>query len=808
MPIINVHKSPTNIVKPDTHKLDNGVNLIEWLYENVKLNGLGCSVFLNGLQIADSDETSPEEFITSIDFTLNSNDMVDVIVRPRGLDPVTLSIIIGVASGIVTLALVPKPEIPNQVGESSDSPNNSLNAATNQFRQRQAIPDISGQVTSVPDFLQPSYYEYINNVKTFTEVFCIGVGRHLVEGVKIGETLIDDLDQSEYNLYEDGAYPDDLVAVRPVEGVDNIEIYAPDDNPFDAPLTGGPRVQSPNKIVFFDTASISLSNGDSIDLDINWEDGGTQSLTGTFTVENVTSNSFDLVGETPFGAFTPITFGTIDNNSITESQWFTLKGDSIESIRTHITCPQGLISDLGGYATIEFLLEAELLDEDGVPTGTVTDIDLAIGGKTRNPIFRTFQSPVAAGSYRVKVTRVTNKIDDPGVGVTQLERLESVTPYDGSNFGDITILEVIRRATPQTANSSQSKISALVTRKLELFDPDTGTFDTGVYTATRSFAQYAMYLLCNQSGVAIGDIDYETLFDIEDSLTDPELGYFDFTFDDSDVGMRDRLQTVCNVARVRYYNTAFPVWNFVREEAQQSRVAMFNRRNIIFGSSSQTYKFQRDADYDSVELRYTDQTTNTESIIYKKWDGVNVVDGYGLRPIEINLAGCRNSIQAENRAILEMNKIIYQRRTVADTFMSEVLQIGIGDRIQWANPTDTEIFSGEILSIASNDFDTSERFLPVDGVTYYVNITDDSGAVIGNTAIATARVDTEYGFTASGFSTAFVANLIDNQLGSKYIIYADGESTDLTITSIGAPDDAGNATVEAVEYDEIIFNND
>ena len=809
MPLINVHKAPTNIAKPLVNNASDGCNLIKWMTENIELNGLGCSVYLNGLEIADSDKLSADEFITSVDFNLNSMDLVDIVVRPRGLDPITQSIIISVGVSLITALLIPKPEIPNQVGETSESPNNSLNAATNKFRQRQAIPDIAGKVTAIPDFIQPSYYEYINNVRTFTELFCVGVGRYLIEDVKIGETLINDLGQSEYNIYEDGAYPSDLIAVRSVDGVDNVELYAPDDSPFESSLNQGALVQSADRILNFDTSSISLTDGDTVNVNLTWVASGGGSISGNYQVYDVESDSFRLDGVASFpGTPAEITTGTVNNTSKGESQWYVLTGDVIEQVRFHIACPQGVREGSSDTATIEFLVDVELLDSNGDPTGTVYNSSPTVSGKSSTPAFRTFKIDVPSGRYRAKLTRVTDKIDSPGIDLTQLERLESVTPYDGSSFGDITILEVIRRATPQAANSSQSKISTLVTRKLELFDPDTGAFDSGVYTETRSFAQYSMYLLCNQAGVSVGDIDYETLFDIEDSLTDPELGYFDFTFDDADIGMRERLKTVCNVARVRYYNTAFPVWNFIREESQSSRVAMFNRRNVLYGQSSQSYKFQLDADYDSIELRYTDQDTNTESIIYKKWGGSSVVDGYGVRPNEINLAGCRNSIQAENRAILEMNKLVYQRRTVSDTFMSEVLQVGIGDRIQWADPTDTEIFSGEILSIDSNNFDTSEMFLPEDGVTYYVNITDDSGSVIGNTAIATSRIDTEYGFTASGFSTAFVANLIDNQLGSKYIIYADGESTDLTITSIGQPDDSGNATIEAVEYNEIIFNND
>lgn len=804
MPVIAVSQDPSAIERPTLHSVDNGTNLLEWLIDNIDYpDRLGVTVQLNGETVADIDEHSEQEFNFNIDFELNDRDTALIIFRPRAAN-VVAAIVIAVVSLAISLTLTPKPALPNNTGKRQDSPNNQLNAATNTFRPRQAIPDIAGQVVSYPDFIQPSYYEYVDNLKIVKEIFCIGVGQYLVEDVKTGDTLIDDLSGSSYIVHHPGSLPSELLNVRSSNEIDGQEVQPPDDpGTRQSFITGETNALDTIELPESSVSPLALSVGDVISV----QSDPPALVSGQGEILSITDlgSRVEIVIDGSFGEINSNFDGVIEKITSDSLDWVRLQGDSISEIRFHLVMPQGIRSESDGVLTITLQVQAREVDGSGTPTGASYSKIVEFSGNTLNVQYKTFtldsSDGITPSKYEARVVRTTLSEPSPGVDLVKFERLESATPYSGANFGDVTLLEVDRRATTQPLAGTQSKINALVTRKLQTFDGG------GAFVATRSFADYVYYILSDQAGEPDSQIDADTLFGIYDGLADPQLGYFDFTFDDSDIGMRERIETACNVARVRYYNLPKPRWNFVREEAQQVRVAMFNRRNILPASSSQVYKFQRTADFDSVQVRYTDPDNNTEAVINRAWNGTSIVSGEGFRPIEIDLAGCRNVTQATNRADIEIRKLVYQRRRVNDTVMNEGQFIGLGQLIQWADPNDQQIFAGEIAGFDGVDtFDTFERVNLETGVTYFVNITDNTGAV-SNTATVTARTDTDYGFIASGLSGAYVASGAV-QLGSKYFIYKDGELTDLLVTAIDRPDERGNVAIEGVEYVAQVFEQD
>ncbi len=807
MPVIAVSQDPSAIERPTLHSVDNGTNLLEWLIDNIDYpDRLGVTVQLNGDTIADIDEHSEQEFNFNINFELNDRDTALIIFRPRGTE-VIAAIVIAVVSLAISLTLTPKPALPNNTGKRTESPNNQLNAATNTFRPRQAIPDIAGQVVSYPDFIQPSYYEYINNLKVVKEIFCIGVGQYLVEEVKTGETMIDDIPGSSYIVHPPGSVPSELLNVRSSNDIDGQVLLPSDDGSLfysgdiDV-INGGITIVTPSSNT---VDNLSLQVGTSINIDVSGTDseGAPVSFSGTVTIAAInSSNSFDISSSIGFTTTDGTGFIEVASEDPKSNRLSTiLEGEEINSVWFNVVLPQGIRTESQTVLDLDFNIVAYEIDSNSNDTGTLYSDTVTISGNTLNPQYRTFKLNVPSGRYRAEIYRTTLTQPDGAIDNSKIESIVSVTPYSGANFGDVTLLEVDRRATTQPLAGTQSKINALVTRKLQTFDGG------GAFVATRSFADYVYYILSDQAGEPDSQIDTDTLFGIYDGLADPQLGYFDFTFDDSDIGMRERIETACNVARVRYYNLPKPRWNFVREEAQQVRVAMFNRRNILPASSSQVYKFQRTADFDSVQVRYTDPDNNTEAVINRAWNGTSIISGEGFRPIEIDLAGCRNVTQATNRADLEIRKLVYQRRRVNDTVMNEGQFIGLGQLIQWADPNDQQIFAGEVAGFDGVDtFDTFERVNLKTGVTYFVNITDNTGAV-SNTATVTARTDTDYGFIASGLSGAYVASGAV-QLGSKYFIYKNGELTDLLVTAIDRPDERGNVAIEGVEYVAQVFEQD
>jgi len=263
------------------------------------------------------------------------------------------------------------------------------------------------------------------------------------------------------------------------------------------------------------------------------------------------------------------------------------------------------------------------------------------------------------------------------------------------------------------------------------------------------------------------------------------------------------------VARVAAFHDGRK-WRFARDEAKPVMAAMFNRRSVTGNRAKQSWQPQRDDDADSVRIIYVNDTDNTEAYIERRFDiltGEIVTGEIGNIPIEIKLAGCRNSYQAENRANLEIRRIAYQRRVVKETTYRDALEIELLDRVGWVDINDIDTFDGEIMGINASVYDTTERFLPELGRSYVVFLTDEEGYP-SNTVPCDPRTDTEFGFIATGISGAYIA-IGDQQVGSRYFI-ADADdlaSSNFTLKS-RTPNTDGTVEIELVEYKPEMYELD
>lgn len=804
MAIIRVHKNPLKQA-PEVFNVDHDINLLHWLAESPfkSMGESGAVVSLNGRVIADSGKH--EDLNERINVVVSKHDQVDVISRANGLDPLTALIVVGAAL-IASVVLLPKPQIPNDAGSSKTSPNNQLNAATNSYRPNQAVPNVYGEVVVTPDFIQRSYYTYINNRRQFVEIFGVSLGRGVISEVKDGSTLFDDLPTSSYEVFGPGVTPTGLVDVRSAEGSIDLPVDAPDVNVVSYNIYGASFFGGNTIICGADAISeLNVTIGDTISFELTYEiDGVPGSYSGSRTVSSIGTDSITLSGGTifPAGADISSVNGLLTNESASPSDAeFVLDGTAISAVRFHVSMPSGIRGGTGNNVTVSFNMSIQEIDEFGGDIGSPQLLPGAFINNTQQYLGATFEfSGLTPSRYKAKIYRVTPSLGTNAADRLVLERIESVTPYT-TTFPDMTIIRTNRSSSPMQPRGASQKINLLWQRELEIFNPATGTF--GAYAATRSFAQAVMDVLVNRCGVPVSNIDYETLFAIETALADPRLGYFDFSFDDSDVGAKQFVQTICNVARVSAYEIASGNWRFVRDELKSARVALFNRRNVAPSSSKLSGKFQRGLDFDSVEVRYVDPNLNTTAFVRKRINPTTgaIENGLGVRVQKMELAGCRNQYQAENRAQREIGRIRYQRIKVAERTHMDALALGIGERVGWGYIADSKIFTGEIQSQSGNVFTTSEKFEPEAGQTYYVYISNDDGST-SNTVICTARSDgNQFGFEAAGL-TAYTADGFDIQMGSIYMIATDSEAHDYIITKRGKPNQAGIVEVELVNYDE------
>lgn len=93
------------------------------------------------------------------------------------------------------------PEIPDQA---SGSGNNSLASRQNKHRTSERVPDIYGNVKSIPDLIAPLYRYYADNVQVEEALLSIGTGYFEIDPnqIKEGETPINTIEGASLSIYE------------------------------------------------------------------------------------------------------------------------------------------------------------------------------------------------------------------------------------------------------------------------------------------------------------------------------------------------------------------------------------------------------------------------------------------------------------------------------------------------------------------------------------------------------------------------------------------------------------------------------
>lgn len=192
--------------------------VIEYLTDYDDQTDLEVDVFLNA-----GEKLEEKDFKR----VLREGDILTLAYRPAGVET---AILIAVVSALVLVALTPDVEMPNSVGETSSSSNNSVSGQSNTVRKYEAIPNIYGRVWSYPDLIANAVPEWISNRKQVRETFLVGEGEYDVHEIRQGSTDIDDISESSATVYGPNTYPSDLYRVAFSEEVDDEELLAADDS--------------------------------------------------------------------------------------------------------------------------------------------------------------------------------------------------------------------------------------------------------------------------------------------------------------------------------------------------------------------------------------------------------------------------------------------------------------------------------------------------------------------------------------------------------------------------------------------------
>ncbi|MEY0056142.1 host specificity factor TipJ family phage tail protein [Providencia rettgeri] len=399
------------------------------------------------------------------------------------------------------------------------------------------------------------------------------------------------------------------------------------------------------------------------------------------------------------------------------------------------------------------------------------------------------------GRYAVQLTRRNNSSDQ---SIMKIENAHIVRVRENVVFENDTIVNVSVRATEAPTGARERKYNLLATRMHISYDRASKKVD---YTLrpSRSFADTVLHTWLITAGESEKNIDIDGLYRIYDSLPDERLGYFDYTFDDEDISLGQRIETICNAARVTaYYDNA--VLTFSREQSSEFPMTTFNRSNITGNDIKISYDMSMPSGYDGIELEYVEPVRNKKDYIRFRVDESGITEGLSRTPNKIVLQGCRNRYQALDRALLEANRLIHQRTSISLTTLADGGNVYPSDMVLIADTYDTNQQAGYITDRNGEAFTTSEKIKFDEEMWVY--LTDSMGYTTQKFK-AEPRPDTEFGFIAS-VPEGIELNLYDGyqkQSPSRYVIATSVELENIKwVITDKRPLGGERYTITATEY--------
>lgn len=785
--------------------------LLDWLIERYGADGadIPLTVF-NG----SVDEKS---VIDGYDKLNRRYSHVYVVHNPLGFG-IGVQIIVSVVIAVLAVALMPTPEVPDESRQPKKSPNNALNDQANIARTLQRIPDIFGQVLSYPDLINPTAFEYINNIKFQDEYICIGKGFYLVEEFRNGNTLITDISDSTIDIYEPGQVPTDIPKTNTSPEVNGQELDAPNfanvgmNSSFTVIHDGvndRATITAPNSGEFTDIAmgtTVELFDTWVLFSPTNLEVSGTYTVFSSGPTELVLSNAAAVnpnwtsitalasLAVFDSGGFTASNIIKLPSASSTVGP-FIVPGDDYSEIWIDIIAPQGLAtgSALTSPKTVDLNFLVEELDSGGTPTGVFFNYPISVSGTNRQPRFWTFKITATEGvikgnNYQLSGTRTSDKnVSSYDLERVTWSRLASIEFIDRNDKPGTTRARIKTKATDQVASILEKKFNCLATRKTVTYDGANviGNIETGVgLQPSRKFADALLHYfidpaLANNNA---SNLDLDALYSIQsqlDSVFSGEKGEFSFTFDGDNTPALEEMRIICNAARC-FLSRKGSFFTVTRDQEQPVSIGLFNRRNKRPYSEAKSIRFNKPDDRDGVLVEYIDRQDNEAKTITLP-DQLEAGDpNYGLpnttNPTKVEAAGIRNYSQAWDRAQYELNKIIHRRVTVESTVGADATTLPLNGRISHVDGTNLARLSsdGEVIGFDGLTVETSEDCVFEAGKTYSVIFRDEIGEP-SSPIVVTARTDNKNGFVLSSAYPIVLRGDNEYQRGTLYNFGPDGD---------------------------------
>ncbi|MBQ0262600.1 MoaD/ThiS family protein [Providencia rettgeri] len=775
-------------------------------------------ILVNGRELQEDDE---------LDFEITPTHFIQVFDQPKGVIGDILNPVFNLVTKVFSFLAPKTPSFSAAESNVKDSPNNRLTGQTNVARAYQARPEIHGQVRAFPDLIQQSMFEYNNNLKTVTEWLNIGIGEYKTESIRFAESDFTAMAGASYKIYkpkeviplinEGFEFPDidgqelpgpneskdipqqtatanEVVSGEIKGGEAAIKIVKQDEFEYFYELTK-PRSISMTVNVSYDTPQGSVTKDVKIDAQLvdakESDDGSLINPVEYYEFFFTNLSGTDLAQLPPNAVVNTTKFILYDNQFLTVGPFFSpVDGDQMW---IHLQAQLG--SGDNCNATVEIW---KINTDNEEIAGTRQSFNTALSANNGARVYyKTDKVTLNAGRgrYAVQLTRRNNSSDQ---SIMKIENAHIVRVRENVVFENDTIVNVSVRATEAPTGARERKYNLLATRMHISYDRASKKVD---YTLrpSRSFADTVLHTWLITAGESEKNIDIDGLYRIYDSLPDERLGYFDYTFDDEDISLGQRIETICNAARVTaYYDNA--VLTFSREQSSEFPMTTFNRSNITGNDIKISYDMSMPSGYDGIELEYVEPVRNKKDYIRFRVDENGITEGLSRTPNKIVLQGCRNRYQALDRALLEANRLIHQRTSISLTTLADGGNVYPSDMVLIADTYDSNQQAGYITERNGEAFTTSEKIKFDEEMWVY--LTDSMGYTTQKFK-AEQRLDTEFGFIAS-VPEDIELNFYDGyqkQSPSRYVIATSVELENIKwVITDKRPLGGERYTITATEY--------
>lgn len=782
----------------------------------------------------------------------SDGDLLVVCVRPQGIDPVSwVYIAVAVVAAAVSYVLASRAL--GNLGDTSgkQSGNSQFTGQTNAARLYSQRPDIYGKVRAYPDLIGEALLEYVNNKKVLTHYFNIGLGYYDLTQFRFSDSNLATFQESTYTVYQPGevnpivreqfSFPEIDSSGTELKGVNEAE---PDPSAPTYSATPVSTTLDANKkftVVYQNpTPLIPPSSGGGGQLGV-WFNNRTaedkipseavrfnyftQNPFGGEDAHEYTASSatisFDSIGDSytieseNFRGDTGAFVAFVGDVKITEAKsvyvgWF-LSTVECSELWFNIVFRRGL----KGEAIIEF--EYQPCDSQGSPTGSSIFSEAIYSDDTFDDKSFTFKvDSLQKSHYRVRARRTNNSNDD-GSSQSTLESIAAIRVKTNVVHPEDTTL-TIQSTAGNAETGTEMKFNVMASRKMVWWDGSNirgwnAATKTEIPSDLRSSEFAADGILHNyivMGGGSVDEIDVGELYSIHDRVyaINPELTKCSITFDDADQALGDRVKTLALLLDVETSYDGIKEF-FVRDEPRGIVVAQFDAYNLADDQYSKTYSFMLKDQYTGVRLEWVDvNDKNKKRYINLALDsGGNVIESDSFHPKEIKFLGCGNATQAMHRARLEFNKLIYQNESVTFNVVDDGFIPRFGDMVRFVEYADEYVVNGEVIGISGNTYTSSAWLGDLDvGATHWATCTKANGKTTDWVELASWD---GYSFTtASPMTGAYVADQVNSQVGSRFIIRTTAEKeADLYVITDKQPSSDGTVKISCINYDERTYQN-